>query len=102
TNGRITIRELELRTGYSRRYLELLFQHHVGLSPKVLAGIFRFQRFYEKWAQGLSFDIVKNDLYECFYDQSHFMKEFQRMTGHTPAEYFHSVRNEFGRRRVQR
>lgn len=99
TDGRIPIRELQRTTGYSRRYLELLFQQYVGLSPKVLAGILRFQRFYLKWAQGLSFDLFKDDLYAYFYDQSHFTKEFQRMTGHAPREYFQKVRNEFGRLR---
>jgi len=98
TDGRISVRELEERTGYSRRYLSLLFKEHVGLSPKVLAGIFRFQRFYRKWAQGQSLDLLKNDLYEYYYDQSHFAKEFRKMTGHTPGEYIHEVSNEFGRR----
>jgi hypothetical protein len=41
-------KNLERETGYSRRYLDRLFQQHVGLSPKVLAEIFRFQRFYRK------------------------------------------------------
>ncbi|HJZ76898.1 MAG TPA: DUF6597 domain-containing transcriptional factor [Vicinamibacterales bacterium] len=102
THGRLTIRELERRSGYSRRYLELLFKQHVGLSPKVLAGIMRFQRFYRGWAQGLSFDVVRDDLYEYFYDQSHFIREFQRITGHPPGEYFQYGRNEFGQRRVLR
>src|SRR4029077_4777058 len=70
-DGRMTIRELERRTGYSRRYLDRLFKQHVGLSPKVLAEIFRFQRFYRQWAAGSSFDLLKADLYDHYYDQSH-------------------------------
>jgi transcriptional regulator GlxA family with amidase domain len=35
-DGRMPIRELEQRTGFSRRYLDRLFQQHVGPSPKVL------------------------------------------------------------------
>ena len=50
--GRLSVRELEQDTGNSRRYLSLVFKEHVGLSPKVLAGIFRIQTFYRKWAQG--------------------------------------------------
>jgi AraC-like DNA-binding protein len=96
--GRIPIRELEHRTGYSRRYLNLLFQHHVGLAPKVLAGILRFQKFYRKWAQGQSFDLLKRDLYEYYYDQSHFTREFKRMTGYSPRKFSHEIPNEFGRR----
>ncbi|HJZ73684.1 MAG TPA: helix-turn-helix domain-containing protein [Vicinamibacterales bacterium] len=100
-DGRMAIRDLERQTGYSRRYLDRLFHQHVGLSPKVLAEIFRFQRFYRKWAAGVSFDLLKAELYDHYYDQSHFSREFQRMTGHPPQKFMREVRNEFGRRLVQ-
>jgi AraC-like DNA-binding protein len=100
-DGRIPIRELEQQTGYSRRYLDRLFQQHVGLSPKVLAEIFRFQRFYRKWAKGLSFDLLKAELYDHYYDQAHFTREFRRMTGHSPQRFVREVSNEFGRRLVR-
>jgi len=101
-DGRISIRALEQQTGYSRRYLGRLFQQHVGLSPKVLAEIFRFQRFYRKWAEGLSFDLLKADLYDHYYDQAHFIREFRRMTGHSPQRFVRDVSNEFGRHLVRR
>jgi AraC-like DNA-binding protein len=100
-DGRVSIQELAQRTGHSRRYLDLLFRQHVGLSPKVLAGIFRFQRFYRKWAAGRSFDLLKEELYEYYYDQSHFTKEFTKMTGHSPRKFSIEVSNEFGRRLLQ-
>lgn len=53
TQGRMSVRELARLTGYTPRYLDLLFSEHVGLSPKVLAGIFRFNTFYRKWAKVL-------------------------------------------------
>ena len=95
--GRMSIRELERKTGYTRRYLDLLFKQHVGLSPKVLAGIFRFQRFYQKWARGLSYELLKEELYDYYYDQAHFSKEFKKMTGHPPGKFIIDVSNEFGR-----
>jgi len=97
-DGRMAIRDLERKTGYSRRYLDRLFQQHVGLSPKVLAEIFRFQRFYRNWAAGMSFDLLKAELYDHYYDQSHFTRDFKRMTGHPPQKFIHEVSNEFGRR----
>jgi AraC-like DNA-binding protein len=97
-HGRMRIKELERKTGYTRRYLDLLFREHVGLSPKVLAGVFRFQRFYQRWAQGLSHDFLKNELYDYYYDQAHFWKECRKMTGCSPREFVISVSNEFGRR----
>jgi len=97
-HGRMPIRELERKTGYSRRYLDLLFKQKVGLPPKVLAGIFRFQMFYQKWAQGLSYDVLKERLYDYYYDQAHFSKEFRRMTGYSPREFMTGASNRFGRR----
>jgi AraC-like DNA-binding protein len=91
------IKELERMTGYTRRYLDVLFKQHVGLSPKVLAGIFRFQMLYREWARGLSYDALKERLYDHYYDQAHFSKEFKRMTGHSPREFMTDVSNEFGR-----
>lgn len=98
SSGRVTVRELERRTGYSRRYLDLLFGTHVGVSPKVLAGIFRFQTFYRKWAQGLAYDVFKEELYDYYYDQAHFTREFKKMTGYAPQKFSREVSNEFGRR----
>ncbi len=98
SNGLMTINELERKTGYSRRYLEMIFKNHVGLSPKGLAGIFRFQRFYRRWIHPASYDDIKDELYDYYYDQAHFAKEFKRMTGFSPERYRHEVTNEFGRR----
>jgi AraC-like DNA-binding protein len=97
-DGRMPIHELERKTGYSRRYLDILFKQHVGLPPKAMAGIFRFQKFYRRWAQGLSFDQLRDDMYEYYYDQSHFTREFKKITGYSPRRFTNEVFNEFGRR----
>ena len=96
--GLIPISELEERTGYSRRYLEMLFKNHVGIAPKTLAGIFRFQKLYRKWAGAESYESMIGELYEGYYDQAHFAKEFKRMTGFSPQQFVREVTNEFGRR----
>jgi AraC-like DNA-binding protein len=92
------IKELERRTGFTRRYLDQIFNRHVGLSPKTLAGIFRFQKFYRKWAQGLPYEALKEEINDYYYDQAHFTKEFKRMTGYSPGRFARGVINEFGRR----
>jgi len=96
TNGKASISELERRTGYERRSLEILFKRNVGVSPKTLAGIFRFQWFYRKIARTLSYDALKEEMYQYFYDQAHFTRDFKRMTGF-PPRHFLNVPNEFGR-----
>lgn len=100
SDGRIAIKELQRTTGHSWRYLDRVFQERVGLSPKALARIFRFQRFYRKWANGESFGRFRDELYDYYYDQAHFTREFRRMTGHSPANFVRDVPNEFGRRLV--
>jgi len=99
-DGRMPIKELERRTGFTRRYLDQLFSRHVGLSPKTLAEIFRFQKFYLKWAQSLPFEVLKEELHDYYYDQAHFTKEFKKMTGYPPGKFSREVSNEFGRRLV--
>ena len=97
-DGLVPIKELERKTGFTRQYLDRLFKLHVGLPPKTLAVIFRFQKFYKKWAQGQPFETLKEDLYTFYYDQAHFTKEFKRMTGYSPRKFTLEVPNEFGRR----
>jgi AraC-like DNA-binding protein len=97
-DGQLAIQSLERQTGFSRRYIDRLFNRSVGLSPKTLAVIYRFQRFYRKWAAGSDFDALKDELFDYYYDQSHFTREFKRMTGYSPQRYTVEVRNDFGRR----
>lgn len=97
-DGRITIKELEQQTGYTRRYLELLFKHHVGLPPKVLAGIFRFQKFYRKLLRDASYDVLRQELYDDYCDQAHFTREFKKMTGYPPGRFNREVSTELTKR----
>lgn len=43
SSGLATIKELELKTGYTKRHLDVLFKDHLGISPKTYAEIVRFQ-----------------------------------------------------------
>ncbi|MBL8019210.1 MAG: AraC family transcriptional regulator [Leptospirales bacterium] len=94
TDGLIPIQDLQTKTGYSRRYLNMLFQEHLGISPKTLGTIARFQKFYRL----LQDDRTPHDglIYDAYYDQSHFIREFKRFTGMAPGRLAR-LRNEFGR-----
>jgi len=93
--GLSSIRELERRTGYTKRYLDILFKDHLGISPKTFSTIVRFQSFYKHLPeQGDS--ATNGRVSELYYDQSHFIKEFKRYTGHTPAK-FSQLQNDFGK-----
>jgi AraC-like DNA-binding protein len=94
--GLLEIKELERKTGYSKRYLDMIFKDCIGISPKTLTGIVRFNVFYYQWSKQGVPDFYTNFLYDFYYDQSHFIKEFKRFSGHTPKQ-FTSIGNEFGR-----
>ena len=97
SSGLLSIQGLSHDTGYSRRHLDNLFQQHIGLSPKALAGIFRFQQYHRLWAEQQPYESIRGALYQHYYDESHFSKEFKKMTGYAPAHYRRHVTNEFGR-----
>jgi AraC-like DNA-binding protein len=96
THGMMRVQELAAHTGYTKRYLDRLFQEHVGVSPKSLASIMRFQEVYRDWMQHQSPTFFRNHWSAYYYDQAHFIKEFKRFTGFTPQHYT-AIVNEFGR-----
>lgn len=94
--GLLTVGDLVEKTGYSKRYIDLLFREHVGISPKMLSAIARFQRFYYSWANANTTNFYAENLYEHYYDQAHFIKEFKKFTGHAPKQYA-NLPNDFGK-----
>jgi YesN/AraC family two-component response regulator len=46
----------------------------------------------------LSYEVLKEELNDYYFDQAHFSKEFKRMTGYSPRRFTLEVSNEFGRR----
>jgi AraC-like DNA-binding protein len=95
SHGLVEIKELERKTGYSKRYLDMLFKDHLGISPKTFSTIQRFQRFYATWQKNTGV-AQEGSLYDLYYDQSHFIKEFKRYTGYSPNQYI-KLNNDFGK-----
>jgi len=84
-HGNIRIEAIATRLGWSRKHLSQRFQDEIGLSPKSLARIMRFNRTLDlanreaqpDWA-GLAA--------ECGYaDQAHLTREFGEFAGATPT-----------------
>ncbi|MFL5748276.1 MAG: helix-turn-helix domain-containing protein [Niastella sp.] len=71
--------------GLSERYLEKLFVDMVGISPRALFSVHRFNKSLELvLSSGRKLTSIA---YDCgYYDQSHFIKEFTKFTGITPFE----------------
>ncbi len=70
----------------SRRFIEL-FRRQVGLSPKVFCRVGRFQRVLQTIHGKEDVDWAQIAL-ECgYYDQLHFIHDFQSFSGLTPSGY---------------
>jgi hypothetical protein len=90
SKGKITIKELEKKTGYSSRWLNMKFVDKIGVSPKNLSSVTRFKQYYQAFAKPRENPFLKTDFYDYYYDQADFIKAFKRFTGLTPKEFNYS------------
>jgi AraC-like DNA-binding protein len=90
TNGSASIEQIAAIMNIGKRQLERKFVAAVGLPPKMLARILRFQHTLQliENHQFVSFTQVAYD--GGFYDQAHFIKDFKQFTGLNPKKYFSS------------
>jgi len=84
---KVSVAELCKATGYSARRLRQLFEDEVGVGPKMLARILRFQRAVQRLHAGC--DVRWDELaLECGYcDQSHFANDFRDFSGMSLTAY---------------
>jgi AraC-like DNA-binding protein len=91
------VADIAAALGVSHGHLDRQFTEQVGLSPRTLARILRMRRLLEHI-----------DVYETvawadlaaelgWFDQAHLIRDFQRHTGVTPAEYVAAQRATYAR-----
>ncbi|HEY0179585.1 MAG TPA: helix-turn-helix domain-containing protein [Dokdonella sp.] len=71
----------------SERALQRLFRRYVGATPKWVIGRFRLHEAVEQIAAGRTVDGCEFALALGYFDQAHFIRDFHRLVGRTPAEY---------------
>tara|TARA_R110000868_G_scaffold259361_1_gene517134 strand:+ start:36144 stop:36959 length:816 start_codon:yes stop_codon:yes gene_type:complete len=87
TNGLISVSELTKKLQLNERKLERLFKTYIGLSPKFYSRIIRFNYIF-KLVEGKEMNWSEIAQLSGFYDQSHFINNFQEFTGEDPSKYF--------------
>ena len=87
TQGQMRIEELATTSGLSRRQLERHFKEAIGISPKRLARLIRFEAVREQLLRDPLYRL--NDLpFEFGYtDQAHFIHDFKGLAAFTPGEF---------------
>jgi AraC-like DNA-binding protein len=75
------------RIGLSHRRFAQVFHDQVGLTPKAFSRVQRFQRVLRKVHRAPSIDWADVALGCGYYDQAHFIHDFQEFSGFTPTIY---------------
>lgn len=87
TNGDVVVSELATELGWSRKRIVARFREEVGLPPKAVARLLRFERAKALAEQASRPDWARLAV-ECgYYDQSHLINDFRAVTGRTPATF---------------
>ena len=85
--GTESITDVQEKSGLSsRRFIEL-FRREVGLAPKRFCRIRRFHRALHLIASGQRIDWADIALTAGYFDQSHFIHDFQAFSGINPSTY---------------
>lgn len=88
SRGLIKVSPLAERLGVSERRLERRFRSSVGISPKALARIVRFQAVARAIQNAENANLVEAALDFGYFDQSHMIRDFRELAGETPLAYF--------------
>lgn len=89
--GIINVHKLAGDLNISVSKLERHFRRKIGMTPKVYAGIYRFNKVFRFMKEHPGIDI-HDVLYLCgYYDQPHFIRDFTRYAGETPGSFFTKV-----------
>jgi AraC-like DNA-binding protein len=85
TGGAVPVDALAAATGWSRRHLGAMFRRELGLPPKVLARLVRFERAHAQTDRASSVGWATIAVDAGYYDQAHLIRDFRAFAGATPA-----------------
>ena len=85
--GMVNIRELSSELNLSYKSLERWFKSNIGLTPKKFCDITRFKNIIEEIDSRKCSDWMHYVTAYNFYDQSHFIRNFEEFSGLTPHRY---------------
>lgn len=83
----VTTVALAAKAGISQKHLISLFDKYVGLTPKLLARIYRFQKVLLQIEETKKIEWLQVACDCGYYDQAHFVKDFYHFSGINPSQY---------------
>jgi len=90
-HGAVSIASLRERTGWSKSRLASIFLQQVGVAPKQLARLARFNRVLRRLHTAPA-PLSELSMACGYYDQPHMTAEFRELSGLTPTEFAGAIR----------
>ena len=90
SEGEYSVQELVRLIGFSERQLERKFKKQVGITPKILSRLMRFQKFLAMAREANTLTLADAATACGYYDQSHFIRDFTKFSGMSPMKYLSS------------
>ena len=90
-HGRLDVASVARQVGLSPRQMERRFRVQVGVSPKILSRLTRFQRALHLRRALPEAGWARIAVDAGYYDQMHLAKEFQALAGESPSRLIHSM-----------
>lgn len=87
-NGSLSVKELAEKLCYSERHLRRMFHYELGVSPKELAQIIRFQSMLQALFRTPKDQLTQLAHRYGYFDQPHLIKDFKRYYGIPPSHVF--------------
>ena len=86
-NGNISLTELVGRSGISERHFRRKFKEVIGLTPKFYCKVIQLNSVFEIIQQDSSEKLHALALDLGYYDQAHFINDFNRLIGESPVNF---------------
>lgn len=100
-DGLLKISELIQMSGYSSRYINLLFETNLGCSPKQFCNAVKMHTIVNDLNRNEVGTLLDFSTKYKFYDQSHFVHSFKTFTGLSPKDYIQTIKSHAYATRVK-
>ena len=87
SHGQVSVTGLAEEIGWSRRHFADRFRRQIGLAPKAMARVLRFQHASQMLLEHDARSITDVAATCGFSDHSHLVRDFQSLAGCTPSQY---------------
>lgn len=92
----ISVDMLARQSGMTKRTLQRMFNQYVGVGPKWVINRYRLHEVVAQLQAGVPIAWAELALTLGYFDQAHFIRDFRKLVGRSPAEYARAEGNRGG------